>query len=299
LKASAYARLPTEKANPRSRDLDLKSPLEVVRLINSEDARVAAAVGREAGKIARAAKAIAGAFRKGGRLVFIGAGTSGRLGVLEAAECPPTYQTAPGQVLAVMAGGRAAVFLSREGAEDDAAAGSRSVSALKSRDVVVGVAASGITPFVRAALAAARKRGCKTVLVTSNGRPQGTPAAITIAPRVGPEVIAGSTRMKSGTAAKLVLNAMTTAAMVSLGKVYDGWMVDLKPTSRKLRLRGARLVRDLGRVPQREAEELFKASGGNVALAVLMARRGLGLPQARARLSRAGGSLRRALEARS
>ena len=293
-----YSRLPTEKPNPRTRGIDLKDSLSIVRLINREDARVAAAVGREARAIARAAEAIAGSLRAGGSLLFVGAGTSGRLGVIEAAECPPTFGTAPKRIRAAMAGGRAAVFRSREGAEDDPRAGAAAVAGLGRRDVVVGVAASGVTPFVRGALTAAARRGCRTVLVTSNGHPPGRPAEITISPRVGPEVIAGSTRMKAGTAAKLVLNTLTTAAMIRLGKVYDRWMVDLRPGSRKLRFRGQRLVSEIGKVGPARARALLSASGGSVKLAVLMARAGLSAAEARRRFARAGGTLRRALELR-
>ena len=292
---SDYARLPTERPNSRTRDIDLKSAVEIVRLINREDARVAAAVGRETARIAKGAEAIAQALARGGRLMFVGAGTSGRLGVLEAAECPPTFNTKRGEIQAVMAGGRSSVFASREGAEDDARAGAQAVSSLRAGDVVVGIAASGVTAFSRAALSAAKCRGCRTILVTSNGRPPKTDAEIVIAPAVGPEVIAGSTRMKSGTAAKLVLNALTTTAMIGLGKVYDHWMVDLKPSSRKLRLRGARIVCDLGRVPPRRAEALLKQARGSVKTAVLMARRGISSDQARVSLGQAGGCLRRAL----
>ena len=297
LRPGFYARLPTERPNPRTRNIDLLGAASIVRLINREDAAVARAVGREAGAIARAAEVISACLRRKGRLLFVGAGTSGRLGVLEAAECPPTFNTKPGQVMAAMAGGRSSVFRSREGAEDDPAAGARAVAGLRRGDAVVGIAASGVTPFVRSALKAASRRGCRTILVTSNGRPPRTPAEIIIAPRVGPEVIAGSTRLKCGTAAKMVLNTLTTAAMIRLGKVYDHWMVDLKPTSRKLRLRGARIVCELGRVGPRRAEGLLEAAGGSVKLAVLMARTGLAAGRARLRLARAEGSLRSALEA--
>ncbi|MBI4677352.1 MAG: N-acetylmuramic acid 6-phosphate etherase [Elusimicrobia bacterium] len=290
-----YARLPTERSNPRAKGLDLKSTLEVVRVINQEDRRVPAAVGRQAAAIARAADAVARSLSRGGRLVLVGAGTSGRIAVMEAAECPPTFNTKPSQVQAVMAGGRMSVFRSKEGAEDNAAAGVKAVAEVKKEDVVVGVAASGVTAFVRAALQAARRRGCATVLVTSNGRPPGSPADLIIAPDVGPEVVAGSTRLKSGTAAKLVLNTLTTAAMVRLGKVYDRWMVDLKPTSYKLKARGARIVSLLGRVPRARAEALFREAGGSVRTAIVMARLGCGRRMARAVLDGSGGSLRRAL----
>ncbi len=296
LRAGVYAGLPTERPHPGIRRLDLLGPLSVVRLMAREDARAAAAVSRQAPAIARAAQLAAIALSSGGRLLLLGAGTSGRLCVLEAAECPPTFGTPPDLIRAAIAGGRASVFKAKEGAEDDARAGAAAVSRLRPGDVAVGVAASGITPFVRAALSAARRRRCHTVLITSNGRPPGRPAEIVIAPQVGPEVLAGSTRLKSGTAAKLVLNMLTTTAMIQLGKVYDRWMVDLKPTNRKLRLRAQRLVCDLGRVSPARAGTLLKQSRGSVKAAVLMARRRVNLPEARRRLSRAHGFLRLALE---
>lgn len=294
LKPSEYARLPTERPNPATRDIDRLPTTEVVRLINSEDALVAPAVGRQAAAIARAADAIAASLSRGGRLVFIGAGTSGRMGILEAAECPPTFGTDPRQILGVIAGGRGSVFRAKEGAEDDARAGARAVSELSSGDVVVGIAASGITPFVRAALDAGRRKGCRTVLVTS-GDPVRDSAEIVINPRVGPEVITGSTRLKAGTAAKLALNTLTVAAMIRLNKVYDHWMVDLRPTNRKLRLRAIRLISELGRVPMPDAEQLLERSGRHVKTAVVMARLGLSKRQALARLRSAQGSLRAAL----
>lgn len=292
---SDYARLPTERPNPKARGLDRRSPLELVRLLNREDSRVAAAVGRQARPLSRAVGLIRAALKAGGGVTFIGAGTSGRLGVLEAAECPPTFNTTPRQVRAVMAGGRSAVFRSKEGAEDDAAAGAKAVERTGPSDVVVGIAASGVTPFVRGALERARRNGCPTVLVTSNAWPKGRPADVVIAPRVGPEVVAGSTRLKCGTAAKLVLNTLTTAAMIGLGKVYDHWMVDLRPSSRKLRLRGERIVADLGRVAPARARKLLAAAGGRVNRAIVMARSRVDADMARRRLKAADGSLRRAL----
>lgn len=293
-----YSRLPTERSNPRTRHLDLKSAGEIVKLINGQDQGVALAVGRASAQMAQAVEVIAKSLRNSGSLLFIGAGTSGRLGILEAAECPPTFNTTPGQIRAVMAGGKNSVFRSKEGAEDDPKAGAAAVAGLKRGDVVVGIAASGVTAFVGGALAKASRLGCRTILVTSNGRPSGHRAEIVIAPDVGPEVIAGSTRMKSGTAAKLVLNTLTTGAMIRLGKVYDNWMVDLRPTSRKLRLRGVRIICELGKVSPRRAEELFRAAKGSIPPAVLMARLSLTAPQARKRLA-AAGSLRKALEDRS
>ncbi len=293
-----YAGLPTERPNPRTRHIDRRSPLAIARAINREDALVARAVGRQSRAIARGMEILSGCLRQRGSVVFLGAGTSGRLAVLEAAECPPTFGTSPRQIRAVMAGGKASVFHSREGAEDDPKAGARSVRGLGSGDAVVGIAASGVTPFVRAALKAAREQGCRTILVTSHGRPPKNPAELTISPEVGPEVVAGSTRMKSGTAAKLVLNALTTGTMILLGKVYDRWMVDLKPTSRKLRLRGERIISELGKIPLPRARALFKASGWSVKTAVLMARRKSSRKNAEKILLFSQGSLRKALEAR-
>ncbi len=253
------------------------------------------AVAKVAPAVAKGVDALAASLAAGGSALFLGAGTSGRLAVLEAAECPPTFNTSPRQVRAVIAGGKSSVFRAKEGAEDDQELGRRAASAVRRGDVVVGVAASGVTPFVRAALAEARRRGAVSVLVTSNGRPKGVKADIVIAPDVGPEVVTGSTRLKSGTAAKLVLNLLTTGAMIKIGKVHDHWMVDLKPTNRKLRLRGERIVADLGRVSPGRAAALLRASGGSVKTAVVMARQGLNADEARKLLVCAGGVLRRAL----
>ena len=298
LSPRAYARLPTEQPNPRTRDIDLRSTREIVRLIVAEDARVPSAVAKVSRDLARGVDVLAAALAGGGGVLVLGAGTSGRLAVLEAAECPPTFNTSRRQVRAEIAGGRRSVFRAVEGAEDDPAGGRKAAAKVRRGDAVVGVAASGVTPFVRAALDEARRRGATTLLVTSNGRPQGVRADIVIAPDVGPEVVTGSTRLKSGTAAKLVLNALTTGAMIKIGKVYDHWMVDLRPSSRKLRLRGERIVADLGRVAPARARALLRGSGGSVKSAVLMARRGLTADEARAALGRAGGVLRRALEGR-
>src|SRR5436189_533026 len=223
-----FDRLATERRNRASAALDRMDPVAMARLMNREDARAVRAVGRVRHAIARAVDAIVAALAAGGRLFFVGAGTSGRLGVLEAAECPPTFGTPPRLVQAIMAGGRPAVFRSREGAEDDARAAARAVGArVRHGDVVVGVSASGVTPFVRAALAAARRRGARTVLVACNPTTaRGSRADVVVAPATGPEVLAGSTRLKAGTATKLVLNTLTTASMARLGKVYGNRMVD-------------------------------------------------------------------------
>ena len=295
LSARAYARLPTEQANPRTRNIDTKSSAQIVRLIIDEDRLVPLAVARVAGELARGVDALANTLASGGSVLLLGAGTSGRLAVLEAAECPPTFNTTPRQIRAVIAGGRRSVFRAKEGAEDEPGLGRKAASSVRYGDAVIGVAASGVTPFVHAALAVAKKRGAATILVTSNGRSKCRYADIVIAPLVGPEVVSGSTRLKAGTAAKFVLNALTTGAMIKIGKVYDHWMVDLKPTSRKLRLRGERIVADLGRVPPARARALFRASGGSVKTAVVMARKRLAVGPARVLLTRSGGALRRAL----
>ncbi len=296
LSSRAYARLPTEQPNPRTRNIDRKKTLELVGLILAEDRLVPVAVARVSKQLAKGVDALARSLASGGSLILLGAGTSGRLAVLEAAECPPTFNTSTRQIRAVIAGGPGSVFRAKEGAEDDPALGRRAAASVRRGDAVIGVAASGVTPFVREALIEAKRRGACTILVTSNDRHGAKAADIVIAPMVGPEVVTGSTRLKAGTAAKLVLNALTTGAMIRIGKVYDHWMVDLKPTSRKLRLRGERIVADLGRVKPSKARAFFQASGGSVKIAVVMARKGLSVSEARRVLARADGVLRRALE---
>ncbi len=292
-----YYRLPTERPNPRSRDLDHLSAVEIARLMNRTDHAAVAAVGRAARGIGQAVDVIVARLSRGGRLLFVGAGTSGRLGVLEAAECPPTFDTRPALVQAVIAGGRRAVFRSAEGAEDNAAEGARAIRRHARRgDVVVGIAASGVTPFVRAALDAARRRKAATVLVTCNPRVSRRAARVVVALATGPEVLAGSTRLTAGTATKLVLNTLTTASFARLGRVYGNRMVDLRPRSAKLRARALRLVGEIGRMGERDATHLLAAARGSVKLAILMARLGLTAAEARRQLRRAGGSLRRALE---
>lgn len=267
----------------------------IARLMNRQDARAVRAVGRAVPAIARAVETIVGALRGGGRLVFVGAGTSGRLGVLEAAECPPTFGTPPALVQAIMAGGRRSVFRSREGAEDDRAAAKDAIRARVRRgDVVVGVSASAVTPFVGGALAAANRAGAATILVSCNpaaaraGAPRGT---VVVALDPGPEVVAGSTRLKAGTATKLVLNTLTTASMARLGRVWGNRMVDVQPRSRKLRERALRLVAELGGVPRRDAARALAAAGDRVRLAIVVARTGWAAGRARRALCRTGGSL--------
>jgi len=289
-----YDRLPTERANPRTRDLDRLSPREVARRMHRADEEAIRAVGRAAPAIAGAVELIVDSLSHGGRLVFVGAGTSGRLGVLEAAECPPTFGTQPSLVQAVIAGGRNAVFRSAEGAEDDAAEGARQLRRrAREGDVVVGIAASGVTPFVRGALGEARRRGARTILVTCNPRVPRQVARVVIALAVGPEVLAGSTRLKAGTATKVTLNALTTATFTRLGKVYGNRMVDLRPRSAKLRARACRLVALVGKVSVPAAAELLRQAGGSAKLAIIMARLHVGANDARRRLRNAWGSLRR------
>jgi N-acetylmuramic acid 6-phosphate etherase len=295
-RAVRYERLATERANRASAGLDRLSARAIAALMNREDARAVRAVGRQAGALAAGVDLIVTALAARGRLIFVGAGTSGRLGVLEAAECPPTFGTPEHLVQAVMAGGRSSVFRSREGAEDDGRAGARAVRARARRgDVVVGISASGVTPFVREALTTARRLGARTIMVACNPDHARLPRAdVVIAPSPGPEVLAGSTRLKAGTTTKLVLNTLTTASMARLGKVYGNRMIDVQPRSRKLRERATRLVAELGGVGHAEAQRLLRSAGNRVPVAVVMARRGLGAGAA-ARALRATGSLRAAL----
>jgi len=292
------SKLTTERRNAASRDIDRRSVLGIVDIINAEDGRVAAAVGRQRRRIAAAAEMIAGALAGGGRLIYVGAGTSGRLGVLDAAECPPTFGVRPSLVQGVIAGGRRALVRSVEGAEDRAAAGVAAIDRKKvsSRDVVVGVAACGLTPFVRAAVRRAAQRGAATVFLTCAPQAVGEiKADVVINPVVGPEVVTGSTRMKAGTATKLVLNTLTTAAMIRLGKVYGNLMVDLRATNRKLRDRSLRIVRELTGLDRRAAGRLLARAGGRVKVAIVMHFRRMGPQAAQRLLKRHGGFLRAAI----
>jgi N-acetylmuramic acid 6-phosphate etherase len=294
-----YDRLATERANRASRHLDRLSAAGIAALMNREDRRAVAAVGRATRPVAAAVDLIVAALRARGRLFFIGAGTSGRLGVLEAAECPPTFGTPPRVVQAIMAGGRSAVFRSREGAEDDERAAVRAVRArVREGDAVVGVSASGVTPFVRAGLRAARARGAATVLVACTPAADRRLAHVTIALAPGPEVLAGSTRLKAGTATKLVLNTLTTASMARMGKMYGNRMVDMQPRSRKLRERAVRLVAELGGVRSVRARRLLAEAGGRVPVAIIMTHRDLRADAAARALRAAGGSLRSVIEPR-
>jgi N-acetylmuramic acid 6-phosphate etherase len=288
----------TEQRNPRSRGLDRKSTLEILRALNREDARVALAVRRELPKIALAVDAIVKSLGSGGRLFYIGAGTSGRLAVLDAAECPPTFGTPPKMVQAIIAGGAKALRHASEGAEDSATGGARDLrrARLASKDVVVGLAASGTTPYVLGALAFAKRRSAMTVGVTANPRsPLARQARIAIAPDTGPEAIAGSTRLKAGTAQKLVLNLLSTAAMVRLGMVYEDWMVHVALTNQKLRRRGVRILEEAAGVSASTAEHTVRQAGNDLATALVMLKTGGSAREARKWLGATCGNVRQAL----
>ena len=290
----------TEQRNPRSRGLDRKSTLGVLRALNREDALVASAVRRQLPQIGRAVDAIVESWQHGGTLYYVGAGTSGRLAVLDAAECPPTFGTPPTMVRALIAGGARALQHAVEGAEDSAANGKRDLrrAGVSRGDVVVGIAASGATPYVLGALEYARRIGAVAVGVTSNpGSPLAKRARIAIAPNTGPEAIAGSTRLKAGTAQKLVLNLLSTAAMVRLGRVYENWMVCVALTNRKLRRRGARILQQAAGVGSRAAEHALRQSGHNLPAALVMLKGGRSAAEAKRALAKAGGNVRKALEA--
>lgn len=291
--------LTTEQGNPRSRGLDQKESLEILRLLNREDARVSGAVRRELPKIARAVDAIVQALRGDGRLFYVGAGTSGRLAVLDAAECPPTFGTPPKMVRALIAGGERAVLHAVEGAEDSAANGARDLAkaGLTRRDVVVGIAASGTTPYVLGAMRFARRRGAVTIGLASNRRsPLARQAQIAIVPETGAEVIAGSTRMKAGTAQKMVLNMLSTASMVRLGRVYGNRMIYLEPTNEKLRRRMARILEEAAGVSASIAEHALRQAGHSLPLALVMLKTGLSAVEAQRRLGQTGGNVREALD---
>lgn len=290
--------LATERRNPASADLDLLDTKEILRVINHEDRSVAAAVSREIPQIAAAVDAVVAAMKSGGRLLYIGAGTSGRLGVLDASECPPTFNTDPGLVVGLIAGGDRALRHPVEHVEDRPEAGASALEnvALTPRDVVVGIAASGRTPFVLGAIDYANSIGAVTVgLCNSPDSALSTLATISIVPLVGPEVLTGSTRMKAGTAQKMVLNMLTTATMVKLGKTYGNLMVDVQATNAKLRERAVGIVRDAADVPDAEARSALDAAGGEVKTAIVALRLGIPAVEARGRWAATGGIVRAAL----
>ena len=289
----------TEQRNPRSREIDRLPASEVVRLINEEDRTVAQAVGKEAEALARGVQLLVETFRNGGRLFYVGAGTSGRLGVLDAAEMPPTYGTDPEMVQGIIAGGYEALVRAREGAEDHPEHGAGDVEerGVRAGDFVLGIATSGSTPYVHGALARARELGARTgfLLCTPPSPELRAAHDLVIAPLVGPEVVTGSTRMKAGTATKLVLNTLTTGAMVLTGKVWGNLMVDLEVTCAKLQDRAERIVQVTLEMDAPEARALLERSGGRVKTAIVMHRRGVGRAEAEALLERAGGQVARVL----
>lgn len=288
----------TEDNNSRTADLDTLPVGEILRRINAEDATVAAAVAAELPVVEQVVERVVQALESGGRLIYTGAGTSGRLGMLDAAECPPTYGVDPSTIQGLLAGGPMAMTTSVEAAEDDEAQGAREIDALGvgAHDVVIGIAASGRTPYVTGALRRARARGaCAVALV---GNPDGSVAAaaeLVIAPRTGPEVVAGSTRMKAGTAQKLVLNMISTAAMVRTGHTYGNLMVDMQASNGKLRDRARRIVVEATGADPDEAARALSAAGGHAKTAIVMLLAGVDAAEARDRLDRAGGWVRRAL----
>ncbi len=294
-----FARLATEQRNPSTRDLDTLDVPGILERIAAEDRTVPAAVARELPHIARLVELVVASLRVGGRLFYVGAGTSGRLGVLDAAECPPTFGSAPEQVQGIIAGGCGALVRAVEGAEDDAEEGARIVAArgVGPRDTVIGLAASRRTPFVVGALVRARELGARTGCVTCTPRAEfKLDVDVAVCPEVGPEVLMGSTRMKSGTAQKLVLNMITTAAFVRLGKAYENMMVDLMATSEKLVERSRRTVMSATGVDRAEAARVIAAAGGSVKTAIVMIRRGCDRTAAERCLAATGGFVRAALE---
>ena len=292
-------KLLTEQPNPASAGIDRLPTEQVLRIINAEDHKVAAAVEREIPSIARAVDAIVAAFEKGGRLFYIGAGTSGRLGVLDASECPPTFSVPPEMVHGIIAGGESALSHATETTEDDPEMGARDLltAGFTGRDVLVGLAASGRTPYVLGAVAAAHKRGAVTIGVSCTPDSDLSRAVeIAITPVPGPEIVAGSTRMKSGTAQKLVLNMLSTGAFIRLGYVYGNLMVNVQPKNRKLVDRARRIVAQAAGVEAERAAELLEASGDSVRVAILMGKAGLSREEAERRLAAARGRVSQALE---
>ena len=277
----------TEQRNSRTAQIDTMSTLSMVKLINEEDKKVAAAVGDEAEHIAQAVDVIAAQLKQGGRLVYSGCGTSGRLGVLDAVECPPTYSTDPGEVIGLIAGGNEAIFRAKEGAEDDEALGAEDLKKIGfgSKDVLVGIAASGRTPYVLGAMNYAKAQGAHVIGISCNpGSQVEKTAEIAITPTPGPEVVTGSTRMKSGTAQKMVLNMLSTGAMIKVGKVYGNLMVDVKPTNAKLVERCKRIVCEATGVDYDTATEALEKCGYRAKVAIVMLKTGSDVHEAEQRL---------------
>ncbi len=292
--------LSTEKANPSARTLDLKSSLDIARLINAEDRKVAGAVKAALPQIARAIDLIAQALKQGGRLIYVGAGTSGRLAALDASECPPTFSTDPRTVQFVIAGGTKALHSATEASEDSRELGRKEMAKKKpgKNDVVVGIAASGRTPFTVAAVEYARGHGAKTIAVTCNAAsPLGKAAHLAIVAKVGPEVIAGSSRMKAGTAQKMILNMLSSGAMTRLGYVYGNLMVNVHVRNEKLRERGLTILQQAAGVGRQAAERALKASHNNVPVALIMLQADVTQTQATRALKSTGGHVRQAIAA--
>jgi N-acetylmuramic acid 6-phosphate etherase len=287
----------TERRNPRTASIDLASPLEIVDMINAEDRGVPEVVGSQREHIARAIELAEATFRAGGRLFYVGAGTSGRLGVLDASECPPTFGVDPEMVQGIIAGGLPALTRSQEGAEDVVENGARAIDAhgIDEKDFVIGIAASGTTPYVRAALERAAALGARTGIVACSPPPPDLVAKVdvTMLPIVGPEVVTGSTRMKAGTATKLVLNSITTGAMIRLGKTYGNLMVDLRATNNKLVDRSQRIVMEVSGVSRDEATRLLDRAGKSVKIAIVMQKLGVSREEAERLLAENGGVVRR------
>ncbi|MDH3251891.1 MAG: N-acetylmuramic acid 6-phosphate etherase [Ignavibacteria bacterium] len=294
------AALLTEQRNPASMELDALSTTSTLALLNSQDKLVPIAVEREIPYIAQAVEIVVDALKKGGRLIYVGAGTSGRLGVVDASECPPTFGTDPEMVKGMIAGGNAAMFRSQEGAEDNEGQAVDDIDALgvSAKDVVCGIAASRRTPYVVRAVSRARERGAHTLYVTTNPRSAfNLDVDVAMCPEVGPEVLMGSTRMKSGTAQKLVLNMLTTTAMIRLGKVYENMMVDLQLTNKKLVERAKRIVMIATGVDYDIAAGVLKEADGHVKTAIVMIAAGVKAQEARKRIERADGFVRKAISA--
>ncbi|ENM3850592.1 N-acetylmuramic acid 6-phosphate etherase [Vibrio cholerae] len=296
---AALSHLVSEGRNPDTMDIDLLSSQEIVERLNQQDKQVPLAVEAVLPQIAQAVDKITASFKQGGRLIYLGAGTSGRLGVLDASECPPTFGVSDQMVIGLIAGGKEAMFTAQEGAEDNATLGAHDLQQIdfSSKDVLVGIAASGRTPYVIGALEYANDLGATTIALSCNpDSPIAEIAQIAISPVVGPEALTGSTRLKSGTAQKLVLNMLTTASMIRLGKSYQNLMVDVRATNRKLIARAVRIVMQATDCQREEAEALLKESHNNAKLAILMHLTGINYEQATAKLSQSDGFLRRAME---
>src|SRR5690349_5015374 len=295
---SKWQSLPTEQINPATLAIDKLSPADVVEGMLTEDRKMLAAVQREKDRIAVGVDIITQALRKSGRIIFVGAGTSGRLGVLESAEMPPTFGTSPDLVQAIMAGGKNAMLRAKEGVEDNYEEGARSIVRFRptKKDVVIGVSASGMTQFVRGALTRARRAGSKIIFVTCDPRTElQTFVDLTIAPAVGPEVIAGSTRLKAGTATKMVLNMLTTASMIRIGKTYGNLMVDVQMGSEKLKDRARRIITIVTGLEYDDADDLLKRAKWDVKAAIVMQKTGLSYAKAMSRLRKAHDSMREAI----